>query len=241
MSELKVKTIEPSTGTNLTLGTSGDTVEVSSDSVKLDIWKDSGGNTLFQSDGSGTLSNINSAFSGSGPKLILSQTADNSATISFTSNIDSTYDHYMFVFTNLNPATDATNFTFQANASGQSGYNESITSTTVRSRHAQDNTFVELGYETGKDQANGTAFQILFSGLGNTSDENCGGILHLWSPSSTTFVKQWYSRIQGKSDYPDSREWYMGGYFNTTSAITEVQFKMASGNFDGKIILYGVS
>ena len=51
MSEIKVKTIEPSTGTNLTLGTSGDTVAVSSDSVKLDMWKDSGGNTLFQSDG----------------------------------------------------------------------------------------------------------------------------------------------------------------------------------------------
>ena len=74
MSEIKVKTIEPSTGTNLTLGTSGDTIAVSSDSVKLDTWKDSGGNTLFQSDGAGTLSNVNSSFSGAGPKLILSQT-----------------------------------------------------------------------------------------------------------------------------------------------------------------------
>ena len=92
MSEIKVKTIEPSTGTNLTLGTSGDTIAVSSDSVKLDIWKDSGGNTLFQSDGAGTLSNVNSSFSGAGPKLILSQTADASSSIEFTANIDSTYD-----------------------------------------------------------------------------------------------------------------------------------------------------
>ena len=68
MSEIKVKTIEPSTGTNLTLGTSGDTIAVSSDALKLDVWKDSGGNTLFQSDGAGTLSNINSELVPAGAK-----------------------------------------------------------------------------------------------------------------------------------------------------------------------------
>ena len=241
MSEIKVKTIEPSTGTNLTLGTTGDTVAVSSDSLKLNTWKDSGGNTLFQSDGAGTLSNVNSALQGNGPKLILSQTASNSASIAFTSGIDNTYDKYMFVFADINPATDATDFTFQVNAASESGYNESITSTTFRCRHDQADAWGELSYEGSKDQANGTAYQILFSGLGNASDENCGGILYLFSPSSTTYVKQWYSRIQGKSDYPDTREWDMAGYINTTSAITEASFKMASGNFDGKIKMYGVA
>jgi hypothetical protein len=34
---------------------------------------------------------------------------------------------------------------------------------------------------------------------------------------------------------------YMAGYFNTTSAVDAVQFKMASGNIDDGIIkLYGV-
>ena len=35
---------------------------------------------------------------------------------------------------------------------------------------------------------------------------------------------------------------YVGGYFNTTAAITAVQFKMSSGNIEsGTIKLYGVS
>ena len=33
---------------------------------------------------------------------------------------------------------------------------------------------------------------------------------------------------------------YAAGYMNTTSAIDEIQFKMSSGNFDGKIKMYGI-
>ena len=104
MAKLRVHNIEPSTGTDVAFGTTGDTIAVSSDSLKQNVWKDSGGNTLFQSDGAVTLSNVNSAFPGSGPKLILSQTADASSTISFTSGIDSTYDQYMLVFVNIHPS-----------------------------------------------------------------------------------------------------------------------------------------
>ena len=56
--------------------------------------------------------NVNSGIKGAGPQLILSQTASASSSISFTSDIDSTYDKYMFVFVNINPATDDTNFQF---------------------------------------------------------------------------------------------------------------------------------
>jgi hypothetical protein len=42
-----------------------------------------------------------------------------------------------------------------------------------------------------------------------------------------------------RSDY--SIDVYADGYFNTTSAIDEIQFKMASGNIDaGTIKLYGI-
>ena len=34
---------------------------------------------------------------------------------------------------------------------------------------------------------------------------------------------------------------YAAGYFNTTTALTRVQFKMSSGNIDaGDICLYGI-
>ena len=57
MSTLKSNVIEPATGTNLTLGASGDLIDVTSDTLQLNTWKDSGGNTLFVSDGSGNFTN----------------------------------------------------------------------------------------------------------------------------------------------------------------------------------------
>jgi len=240
MSEIKVKTIEPSTGTNLTLGTSGDTIAVSSDSVKLDIWKDSGGNTLFQSDGAGTLSNVNSSFSGAGPKLILSQTADASSSISFTSGIDNTYDKYMFVFFELNPVDNAVDFRFQVNASGQTGYDEVITSSAFMAHHYENNSSEGLAYSTGYDQAQGTAPQIICENIGNQADECGAGELHLYNPASTTQIKNFYSRFSllAASDY--SGDIFIGGYINTASAIDEVQFSFESGNFDGTIKMYGI-
>ena len=55
MSTLKSNVIEPATGTTLTLGASGDLINVPSDALQLNTWKDSGGNTLFTSDGSGNV------------------------------------------------------------------------------------------------------------------------------------------------------------------------------------------
>ena len=127
MATLQTKTIQPATGTNVDLGAAGDVVTLASDSIQTNLYKDSGGNTIFQSDGAGTLSNVNSALSPAGPKLILSQTASSSANISFTSDIDSTYDHYMFIFVNIQPASNSVKWEVQFNASGQTGYNESMT------------------------------------------------------------------------------------------------------------------
>ena len=45
--------------------------------------------------------------------LISSQTASGSASIEFTSGIDSTYPIYKFEFINIHPATDTANLTFQ--------------------------------------------------------------------------------------------------------------------------------
>ena len=241
MSEIKVKTIEPSTGTNLTLGTSGDTVAVSSDAVKLDIWKDSGGNTLFQSDGAGTLSNVNSGLSGAGPKLILSQTASTSTSVDFTSGIDSTYDHYMFVFTEINPDTNNASFQFQANASGQSGFNETITSTWYQAKNTESDTDGQLYYDAAYDQQQGTDWQFLNLGTGAEADECCCGIMHLFNPSSTTYVKQWYSRMQTYHNANQTFDSFAAGYINVTAAITQISFRVAFDAFDGKIKMYGVA
>lgn len=178
--------------------------------------------------------------------LISSATASGSASIDFTSGIDSTYDEYVFYFVDINPAEDPYQyFAWQANASGGSGFNETITSTFFYAGHAENDSGALFGYGTSYDQAQGTAFQYLTAEVGNGSDECCAGTLHLFNPSSTTYVKHFYSRINARSYGTAVLDWsfdlHSGGYINTTSAIDEVSFKMLSGNFDGNIYLFGAS
>ena len=240
MSTLKSNVIEPATGTNLTLGASGDLIDVTSDTLQLNTWKDSGGNTLFTSDGSGNLSSINSALDiGGGPNLIQSQTASSSASISFTSGIDSTYDKYMFVFVSLSPATDNVQLTFQVNATDGTGYNETMTTTYFRAKHADNGTGGSLDYQAGNDQAQGTSFQIIGHGIGNAATESCAGILYLLSPSSTTYVKHFYSKVSAWQG-TETVCAFAAGYINDTTAVDDIQFKFSSGNIAaGTIKMYG--
>ena len=240
MSTVETKKIEPASGTTLTLGASGDVVTAPAGvTVKTNTVKDAGGNTLWTSDGSGTVSSVTSDLQG-GMTLISSQTASNSASVEFTSGIDSTYDEYVFYFVDVNPATDATGFDVQFNAVGGSGFNETMTTTFFRAYQDEGGTATSLHYDTTYDKAQGTGYQNLSNILGNGADESCAGILHLFNPSSTTYVKHFYStsQLNHASDY--SVVDFVAGYINTTSAIDEISFKMSSGNFDGNIYMFGV-
>ena len=66
------------------------------------------------------------------------------------------------------------------------------------------------------------------------------GHLYLFSPSDTTFVKQFMSNTDHMASGPYQQNNHCAGYFNTTSAIDAVQFKTTSGNMDGSISLYGI-
>ena len=173
-------------------------------------------------------------------------TASSSATLSFVDGtdgvvLDDTYKEYVFTFKNIHPATNAAFFTFQANAAGGSGYNETITSTMFVAYHEEDGSDSGLAYATSGDQANGTAFQQIARGTRNEADDNCSGYLHLFNPSSTTFVKH-YMACANTVGTAESDVYHTAGYFNTTSALDEFQFKMDSGNIDaGDICLYGIA
>ena len=239
MDTLNVNTIEPEGGTTtINVGKAGKNVIIT-DNLKANTLKDAGGNTIFTSDGSGNLSSVNSGF-GSAQVLLSTQTASDSASLSFTSGIDSTYKEYVFEFVDINPATDDVEFSFQGNSVGGSGYNETITSTYFYALHDEADSQTGLTYGTADDQAQGTAFQAVADAIGNGADECCAGELHLFNPSSTTYVKNFYSRVQMYHTGNMSVDRYAAGYMNTTSAIDEIQFKMSSGNFDGKIKMYGI-
>ena len=136
MAKLRSSNIEPSTGTTLTLGASGDTIAVSSDSVKANTWQDTGGNNLFVSDGSGTLSNVNSSLAGGGFTLLSTSTVTSTTQyVEITTNIDSTYNEYMFVCTDLATVTNNMHWGFQCSIDGGSNYNVAMTSTFFNAQH----------------------------------------------------------------------------------------------------------
>lgn len=172
--------------------------------------------------------------------LISIATASNSASISFTSGLTSPYKEYIFKFYNINPATNSQHFGFQVNASGESGYNETITSTFFRAYNFENNAARALDYLTGSDQAQGTAIQHLFTSAGNDADKCVAGELHLFNPSSTTYVKHFIVTTNGCQDGAVTQNEFAAGYINVTAAITNIQFAMTSGNFDGTIKMWGV-
>ena len=182
--------------------------------------------------------------------LLASNSADTTdlANISFTSGIDSTYGEYIFKFYNINPATDKTKLLFQGSIDGGSNYGVTMTSTHFYRGHDEQGSNAGTGgYQTSLDLAQSTDFMSLIEQAGNDADCSISGELHLFNPSSTTYVKHWYSKLNymhSSGDSP-SRPYsfisYCGGYFNDADDnIDAVQFKMSSGNLDGLIKMWGV-
>jgi len=176
--------------------------------------------------------------------LLSSQTASNSATISFTSGITSTYGEYIFRFYNINPATDGTDFTFQVNATDDPGGDYDVSAITSASFYAEhredDGGSPTVTYAATHDLAEAASFQILQWEIGNAADEGGAGELHLFNPASTTYVKHFYSRFSQSSVYDSAMDNFAAGYINDTTAVDDIQFKMAAGNFDGTIKMWGV-
>ena len=236
-----VKT-EPTTDT-LTLGGTGDSVVISGNILTVNTLQDVGGNTIFVSDGSGTLTSMSANFTGV-TKKISEQTVSNQASISFTTGLDSTYDVYFFRFINVQTATADANFGFNGSTDGGSNYNVTKTTTCFLSERTEAGG-TGFEYRQDFDIASGTGDAVIARGLREaTGDESCAGRLYFFNPSSTTFTKHFYSELNayvtGGTD-GGTDTFFAAGYYNTTSAINAVTFKMSTGNFDGTIAMYGIS
>ena len=154
---------------------------------------------------------------------------------------DNTYPIYLFQYVNIHPATDAARFTFQGSTNTGSSYGITITTTAFSGYHGEDDSFSGLAYNTAQDLAQSTDYKQLLREVGSDNDQCCSGVLHLFNPSSTTFVKHFLSRASDVQENNAARDDNTAGYFNTTSAIDAIQFKFSSGNIDaGTIKLYGI-
>ena len=181
----------------------------------------------------------NAAVATGGMVLISSQTASNSASISFTTGISSTYKEYQFYFININPASSVNFFEFNMSTDSGSNYNVTKTSTAFYAQHAENGSSSSLAYYGGGDLAQSTSFQAINEDVGTGADESCSGSLTLFNPASTTYVKHFIAN-SNRNNATYTSTMHVAGYGNTTSAINAIQFKMTSGNFDGDILMYGI-
>jgi len=240
MSTVKINTILPDDPTqDITLGASGDTISVAGNDLRVNTVKDKGGNTLWTSDGAGNLSNLPATIAASNLKLLTTNTVSNQAASAFTSNIDSTYDTYIIELININPATNATSFTFQVSTDGGSTYGKSIQSTLTQSYNLGGSQAIQ--YQAGDDQVSGTTYVNLTSpNLGNESVRGGSGYFHLMKPSSSTTAIYCGAQTSWFGDDAASQFFMAAEILGTVGPVDAINFKMASGNLSGIFKLYGL-
>ena len=235
-STIKINALETGAAT-LDVGEAGQNVIIGADSIKNNVVKDAGGNAIFTSDGSGVLSGLNAAF-GSASTLVSTTTASNTASVTYT--LTNTYNEYIFECISINPVTDNVALQFQVSSDG-TNYDKTITSTFYVAYTTETGSPTGFVYDTGWDQAQGTGFQTIFKEVGNDADQACTVIMHLFNPSSTTYIKNFFARGVGSLYHDYVQDQYAAGYINDTTAMTSIRFKMSSGNINaGKIKMYGI-
>jgi len=169
------------------------------------------------------------------------QTASGDSSIDFTSGIDSTYQQYHFEFTEINLVTDGAEFQFQSDIGTDTNYNIGMTTIVYHAENPEGGGGGSFTYSTARDQSQGTAFQDLFPDAGNGTDESAFGYLRVQNPSSSTYTKNFMSRMDGYHQNNLAFSMTVGGFFNTTYPLTRFRFKSSSGSFDGRITMFGVN
>ena len=170
-------------------------------------------------------------------KLIKEVAASSSATVSFingTSDVvfDGTFDIYEILWANVHPATNDTEFGFKATSNG-TDFGIATTATFSYDFIQEDGSNpATFSYNTSYDSAQSTGLVNVAHSIGNGNDESCSGRMIIYSPASTTFVKHFNFWNTGMHHSDIAENFVGGGYINTTSAITGLQFSFSSGNID---------
>jgi hypothetical protein len=209
----------------------------------------------FNSIATGSIAALNGiALLGAPPSHVLlgTATASSSATLAFEGVMDDTYDIYEFHFINMHPS-EISNFGFQCNAVGASGYNEEIMSQTSRLLHEADSSRSASvhAYWTDGDSDYGTGYQTLSHSTSDANSSNVCGVLTTFAfGRNTTLFKQWYAKTQSLHDvngHPNSYntgahlQVLASGNFPITAKIDDISFNFSSGTIaSGVIKMYGI-
>ena len=187
---------------------------------------------------------LEATFSGGAMTFIKKLTASSSSSLTFTNGssdviLDSTYKEYVFIYQDIHPSANGPNFQVQFNAGGSAA---TKTTTSFYAYHNEGDTSTQLTYQASYDLAQSTGAQAIATDVTNQNDSSAAGYVHLFNPSSTTFVKHFIATGTHMHDNIAVLNDFVAGYCNTTSAITEAVFSMQSGTIDaGTITLYGIN
>lgn len=176
----------------------------------------------------------NSASSvGSSLVLIQSQTASASATLDFTTGITSTYNEYLFTFTGVVPATDATNMQLLVSSDGGSTYHNS-----AGDYKRAINTLSDAGTNTVSGTTGETVLTLTIT-QSNNAGRPVGGELRVFGPSAGTL--QPFNWMMSYFDGTNNKMLTGGGCYTGGVAINAIRFRFSSGNIaSGTISLYGL-
>ena len=163
------------------------------------------------------------------------------------SGLTSSYKAYEIHIIGVHSANGASgaNLKWQCNAetgSNTTGYDQIIQSTAVRAYHQEDGTGGEVGYRTGEDQANGTAYEFVCDNTGGDADQTVCAILKIFDPASDVYVKQFILQGVSQMNSDGIKHDWRAGYINAEEPIDDIRFAFSAGDIDAGIIkLYGVS
>jgi hypothetical protein len=175
---------------------------------------------------------------GGGGALVLleSHTASNSASLDFTTAIDSTYDTYEIHIINIVLATNNVDFLMRFSTNGGSSY-----STSGYEYIFINNSTSNAGF--GSNASTSASAIQLFPNLDNASGWGLCAKIRLVDPLNASLKKS--CEIQVSGTYQPAARRYMqtgSGFWGTTTAVNALRFLASSGNItSGVIRMYGVA
>ena len=170
--------------------------------------------------------------------------ASSSATVDFTSSIDSTYLNYLLLVNNLRPATDAVDLHLRITTDAGSTWKAGATDYMYVNEDQVPSGGGQNTSSTGAAQIKATQGLDSNHKLGSASDESSSWAFVISNPadSGKKCMIRWDGSFigSGSSTYPGGIISGMG-FYKTAGAINGIRFLMSSGNItEGTFELYGV-
>jgi len=183
---------------------------------------------------SGVATGIKWAAAGGGGNLILIGTAvaSNSATLGIT-GLDSTYDSYLILLSDLIPATDGTTPRLLVGDSG------GIVTTTGRYRSHTSISRTDIATYEGVLGPGGDGFGFA-TNVGNAAGEGVGAAIWLSHPGDGTMTPMFHGTTGSMDSAGNIRGGQVLGHYYAAITLTQLQFRFASGNItQGRMTVFG--